>query len=78
MFKKNMDSNGNHNQSALSIVYAGQFHIIELKHIIEFFSLPYELKHCIDYNEHDEDADNTSRCLDFSSFSIDLNKLLHK
>jgi hypothetical protein len=69
IFKINSDDNNQHNQSALSLVYMGNIHIINIKKILLKFS-PYTLAKSII-----EEGDNL-RCLDFSSFRLDLTEEL--
>jgi hypothetical protein len=70
IFKRNSDDDGKHNQSALSLVYMGNIHISNIKKILlEEFAL-YTLEKSII-----GEGDNL-RCLDFSSFRLDLTEEL--
>uniref|UniRef100_A0A6C0I0D9 Uncharacterized protein n=1 Tax=viral metagenome TaxID=1070528 RepID=A0A6C0I0D9_9ZZZZ len=71
IFKINSNDDGQHNQSALSLVYMGDSHIINIKNIILNLA-PYTLVESII-----GEGDNL-RCLDFSSFKLDLTEELKK
>jgi hypothetical protein len=65
IFKRNSNDNNQHNQSALSLVYMGDKHSTNIKDIILKLA-PYTLEKSI------IGEGNNSRCLDFSSFRLDL------